>query len=92
MFRQRWWLFGKTISDEGFSITFTSRFTLRYEAGDKAMTIRTEGDGRDLDIFHSSMRHWENDSSVIDGSNDERNVDNVTRALEWRGFNVRIVT
>jgi len=56
------------------------------------MIVRTEGDGREIDVFHSSMRHWSNDSSVIDGKTDERNVDNITRALEWRGFTVRIVS
>ena len=92
MFRRQWWFFGKTISDEGFSIKFTSRNTLLYEVGGKTMIVSTDGDFPEIDVFHGSMRHWSNDSSVIDGKTDERNVDNVTRALEWRGFNVRIVT
>jgi hypothetical protein len=91
MFRKQWWFFGKTISDEGFSISFTSRNTLLYEAGGKTMTVRTEGDGREIDIFQNSMRHWSNDISVIDGKTNDRNVDNIVRALEWRGFRVRIV-
>jgi hypothetical protein len=53
MFRRRWWLFGKTVSDEGFSIAFTSRTTLLYEVDGKAMIVRTEGDGPDIDVFHS---------------------------------------
>ena len=56
------------------------------------MFVRTEGDGPDIDVFHSSMGHWSNDSSPINAKTDERNVDNITRALEWRGFTVRIVT
>lgn len=92
MFRRQWWIFGKTLSDEGFSIEFTSRNTLLYEAGGKTMIIHTDGDFPDIDVFHSSMRRWSNDSSLIDGKTDERNVDNITRALEWRGFSVRIVT
>lgn len=92
MFKKRWWILGKTVSDEGFSIAFTSRTTLLYEVDGKAMTVRTEGDGSEIDVFHNSMRHWNHDSSPIDGKTDERNVDNITRALEWRGFNVRIVT
>jgi hypothetical protein len=92
MFRRQWWFFGKTISDEGFSIIFTEKNTLLYEIGGRTMTVRTDGNFPDIDVSHSSMRHWNNASSLIDGKTDERNVDNVTRALEWRGFKVRIVT
>jgi len=92
MFRRQWWFFGKIFSDEGFSIIFTERNTLRYEIGERTMFVRTEGDGPDIDVFHSSMGHWSNDSSPINAKTDERNVDNITRALEWRGFTVRIVT
>jgi hypothetical protein len=56
------------------------------------MTITIEGAGQYIDVFHSSMQCWMNDTSVIDGRTDERNVDNVTRALESRGLKVRIVT
>jgi hypothetical protein len=55
------------------------------------MIITTEGAGRYIDVFHHSMRHWSNDPSTIDGKMDEKNVDNVTRALESRGFTMRIV-
>ena len=92
MFRKRWWWFGKTISDEGFALAFTSRTTLLYEIGGKTMTVDVEVGWPDIDVFHSSMRCWDDDSSVTDGKTDERNVDNITRALEWRGFIVRIVT
>jgi hypothetical protein len=92
MFRRRWRFFGKTISDEGFSITFTSRFALLYEVDGKTLIVRTNGNFPDIDIFHSSMRHWSNDSYVIDGKTDEQNLDNITRALAWGGFIVRIVT
>ncbi len=91
MFKTRWWS-SKTVSDEGFSITLTSRTTLLYEVDGKSMTVTTEGAGRYIDVFHSSMQRWINDPSVIDGKTDERNVDNITRALESRGLNVRIVT
>ena len=91
MFRRQWWLFGKTVSDEGFSVSFSSRFTLLYEIDQRSMVIRKEGDGRDIDVFHGSMRHWTDDNSDIDEETDRRNVDNITRALEWRGFSVRII-
>ena len=89
MFRKQWWLFGKTISDEGFTLTFTSRFVLLYEVGQKSMTFRAEGNWPDIDVFHGTMRHWKDDNSDIDEETDRRNVDNITRALEWQGFNVR---
>jgi hypothetical protein len=91
MFKTRWWS-SKTVSDEGFSITLTSRSTLLYEVDGKTMTVDIEGGGKYVDVFHSSMQRWENDPSVIDGITDEKNVDNVTRALEFKGFTVRIVT
>lgn len=56
------------------------------------MIVTTEGAGHYIDVFHSSMNHWENDLSPIDGKTDEQNVDNVTRALESRGLTVRVVT
>ena len=58
----------------------------------KRMTITTEGAGKYIAIYHSSMQHWTNDESVIDGETDKRNVDNVTRALESRGLNVQVMT
>ena len=92
MFKTRW-LSSKTISDdEGFSITLTSRTGLRYEIDGKSMVVTTEGAGSYIDVFHSSMDHWENDSTPIDGKTDEQNVDNTTRALESRGLTVRVVT
>lgn len=92
MFKTRW-LSSKTVSDdESFSITLTSRTTLLYEIDGKSMIVTTEGAGRYIDLFHSSMDHWDNDSSPIDGKTDEQNVDNVTRALESRGLTVRVVT
>ena len=91
MFKTRW-LSSKTVSDdEGFSITLTSRTQLRYEIGGKSMIVTTEGAGSYIDVFHSSMDHWENDSMAIDRKTDKRNVDNITRALEARGFTVRVV-
>jgi hypothetical protein len=92
MFKTHWWRSGKTVSDEGFSISFLSRTTLLYETNGKAMTITIEGAVKYIDVFHSSMQHWTNDDSAIDGQTDERNCDNIARALESRGLNVRIVT
>ena len=74
MFRKRWWLFGKTISDEGFALTFTSRTTLSYQIGRKTMAVDVEVGWLYIDVFHSSMRHWDDDSSMIDGKTGERNV------------------
>jgi uncharacterized protein YcgI (DUF1989 family) len=91
MFRTRW-LSSTTTSDEGFSITLKSRTKLLYEVDGKSMVITTEGAGRYIDVFHSSMAHWLDDPSAIDDEVDRRNVDNITRALESRGLNVRIVT
>jgi hypothetical protein len=91
MFKTHWWRPSKTVSDEGFSITLGFR-KLLYEADGKRMTIAIEGAGRYIDVFHSSMQRWMNNPSVIDSKTDEQNVDNVTRALESRGLEVRIVT
>jgi hypothetical protein len=91
MFKTHWWRPAKTVSDEGFSITLSHR-TLLYEVNGRAMTITIEGAGKYVDVFHSSMQRWTNDDSMIDSQTDERNCKNVTRALESRGLNVRIVT
>jgi hypothetical protein len=42
------------------------------------MIVTTEGAGRYIDVFHSSMQYWKNDPSSIDGKTDERNVRVVT--------------
>lgn len=91
MFRKQWWFFGKTISDEGFTVAFTSRFTLLYEVGPRSMVVRVESAWPDIDVFHGTMRHWQNDDNEITEDADRRNVNNITRALEWQGFRVRIV-
>ena len=92
MFRTHWWHAAKTVSDQGFSITLISKTKLLYEVNGKAMIVTTEGAGSYIDVFHSSMQHWKDDDSAIDGTTDEENLDNITRALESRGLNVRIVT
>ena len=45
-----------------------------------------------MDVFHSSMQHWNGDKSPVDSKTDQQNVENVTEALEWLGFTVQIVT
>ena len=91
MFRTHWWYSAKTVSDEGFSITLKLT-KLLYEIDGKSMSVNIESDGRDIDVFHSSMRSWIGDTSAIDPQTDERNVDNLTRALESRGLRVHIVS
>ena len=54
------------------------------------MTIRTEGDGKSIDVFKNSIDHWNDDPSGIDAATNERIANNVARALESRGFSVYV--
>ena len=83
----------KIISDEGFIVSFVNRSQLRYTEGDSVFLVGVEGAGRYIDIFHSSIRRSEPDAcEPIDSQTDQRVTENVTRALEWRGLTVRVVT
>ena len=91
MFRKQWWS-GKIISDEGFTVSFSARNTLVYEAGRRTMTVRTEGDGKAIDVFQNSMSRWDNDSSEVDAPTNKMIADNIVRALEFRGFRAYLVS
>lgn len=89
MFEKHRW--SRTItSDEGFTVTFVERHTLKYEEGGRSATIRTEGDGKSIDVFKNSICRWSNDPFEIDAATNERIANNVARALESRGFSVYV--
>ena len=54
------------------------------------MTIRTEGDGKSIDVFKNSIGRWNDEPSEIDAATNERIANNVARALESRGFSVYV--
>lgn len=91
MFRKHWWS-GKIISDEGFTVSFSARNSLMYEAGRRTMTVRTEGDGKAIDVFQKTISRWDNDSSEVDAPTNKMIADNIVRALEFRGFRVYLVS
>ena len=89
MFEKHWW--SRTItSDEGFTVTFVARHTLMYEEGGKSVTIRTEGDGKSIDVFKNSIGRWSDNPSEVDAPTNERIANNVAPALKSRGFSVYV--
>jgi hypothetical protein len=93
MFKTSFFHRNKIISDEGFSVTFLGRYQVRYQEGDRSILVHIEGDDVQMDIFHSSIKAWEGGNCPsIDSATDKRIVDNISRALEWRGWSVQVVT
>jgi|GEM_PF-4315934 len=83
----------KIVSDEGFSVTVLSRYAVRYEEGGRSMLVTIEEGAGHIDIFHSSIKSWENDpGEALDSATDRRITQNLTSALEWRGWSIAVVT
>jgi hypothetical protein len=79
-------------SDKGFTVTVVSRSELRYEENDRVMTISIEQGDRHIDVFHSTIRRWDGQETLISKADDYRITQNILEALRWRGWTVEVVT
>ena len=94
MFKKRW--FNVIVSDEGFSVKTLGRIGVKYTEGSKSMYIATEFNASvsplGLVLFEDSIQTWDPpyDNEVIDDTKRETIVDNVCRALQFRGLEVKV--
>jgi hypothetical protein len=91
MFRTRWLNRSTIVSDEGFSI-WVGRDQVVYRRNDRAMTISSDLGGSEINIFAPTANRWDDDVSVeIDEQTKAVILENVRRALEWKGLKVRVL-
>lgn len=69
------------------------RFRLRYEDAVLSLNVNYEGTSKQLAIFHGSVRSAASNTMIhLDASTDEDVCIDLICALEWRGYEVEIVT
>ena len=94
MFKKRW--FNVVVSDEGFSVKTLGRIGVKYTEGSKSMYIATEFNAlrssADITLFVDSIQSWDSphNDEIINDAKRETIVDNVCRALQFRGLKVRV--
>jgi hypothetical protein len=82
---------GTIISDEGFRIRLLSRYFLLYEEEGFSVKLQFEGDML-KDLFYGSIESPLTDRPLSLSPETEKQIyGNVQRALEWKGFSVRLV-
>jgi hypothetical protein len=91
MFRTPWLNKSKVLSDEGFYVEI-GRDWLVYQRGDRRMTMTCDVGGPEINVFTDTANRWDDDPSVeVDEQTRSTILNDVTRALEWRGLQVRLL-
>jgi|HubBroStandDraft_5_1064220.scaffolds.fasta_scaffold851162_1 hypothetical protein len=91
MFRSPLFSRGLIVSDEGFRVRLLSRYFLLYEEEGLSVKLQFEGDTR-KDLFYGSIESPSTDMPLsLSPETEKRIYGNVQRALEWKGFSVRLV-
>jgi hypothetical protein len=91
MFRVPFLRWHSIVSDEGFSVTFVSRNILKYDEGGISVLIDIDGDGKQMDVIANSMRASDPKGRLPEETTARKIEHNVARALEWKGWSVRVV-
>jgi hypothetical protein len=82
---------GTIIFDKGFRVRQLSRYFLLYEEEGLSVKLQFEGDTR-KDLFYGSIESPSTDMPLnLSPETEKRIYGNVQRALEWKGFSVRLV-
>ncbi len=84
---------GTIISSIGYRVVLSERFRLSYEErSGLAISVEYESVPGTIIVFHDSMCFLESGKQVdIDLELDRKVFSNITRSLEWRGFDVTVV-
>jgi hypothetical protein len=83
MFKNKWWMGTKVVSDEGFSIEW-GRDLLVYREDGRSMSVTVDYGANDINVFTDSVTRWDDNPSVlIDKTVQERIVSNIFRALTF---------
>lgn len=92
MFKSPWFKKWDVISDEGFSISW-GRDWLLYNRAGRSMTMTVDAGGRGpiITIFADTANRWDDDPSTeVDESTRRTVLNDVKRALEWKGLSVTL--
>jgi hypothetical protein len=82
---------GTIIFDKGFRVRLLSRYFLLYEEEGLSVKLQFEGDTR-KDLFYGSIESPSTDMPLnLSPETEKRIYGNVQRAIEWKGFSVRLV-
>ncbi len=93
MFRSPIFRSGTIISDEGFRLRLTLPYVLRYWEDDLVVDVSCDAVKPHIDLLHSSVSAFKNGSFTrLTAAEDKQLFDNISRALEWRGYNVTVVS
>ncbi len=84
---------GIIISDEGFRVTLKTRYQLEYEDG-QGTVVRLNYDAvsPDIDLLTLSFAiSQEMDAVPLESVQQAKILENITSALQWKGYNVHFV-
>lgn len=81
MFKSRWWMGWRVVSDEGFEIQWGSNVLL-YHENNRSMTVTVDCGANDIVLFADTATRWDDDLlNSIEKREQTRIVENITRAL-----------
>ena len=95
MFKKK--LFKVITSDEGFSVKILGRVGLKYSEGSRTLVINSEvmpyGSSYDAVIEKDSIQAWNTpyDNETIDEVKRDIIIDNVQRALQFYGWQIKVM-
>lgn len=79
---------GEIVSDEGYSIAF-GRGWLAYRRGGRRLEATVDAGGPGVTIFVDTVNRWDDDlSNEIDRKTQALILEDIKKALEWRGLKV----
>lgn len=93
MFRSPLFRSGTIISDEGFTVQFIPPYAIQYQEGELEIDVTCDAVRPHLDLLHGSASAFRAGQFVhLNSSEDCRMFENITSALEWKGYIVNLVT
>lgn len=84
---------GTIHSDEGFRVVLIKRYFLTYEDRQLSLLLTRDSVPGNMDIFRTPIKDSKTGELVIlDELTHKRVFDNMVRALEWKGYQVRVIS
>jgi hypothetical protein len=90
MFNTPWYDRALIKSDEGFALRWGGDSATYVERGRK-LTLTVDIGAGGANVFVETVSRWDDDpATIINRETQCQIVDNVKRALEWKGFDVKV--
>jgi hypothetical protein len=82
-------------SDSGFSVEILGQAGMRYSEGGRTAFVDSEvlAEPDAMLAYRSSIKRWDppHESDVLGDSDRDRIIKNITRAFEFKGYQLRVI-